>query len=354
MKYAWIAHNKPCLDASDTQSLTSVIKSGWIAEGKVSRELESKIAAYLKQSYAQVTSSGTAALHLALLALNIKKGDEVILSTYACTALLNAINYAGAQPVLADIDEHHLGISTNEIRKKISQKTKVIIVHHAFGFPSDIKQIQSFGIPVIEDCAQSLGTKIQGHPAGSFGEIAVCSFYATKLMTTGYGGMVLTSDKKLAERIQDLTRFDQRKDYKVRYNYALSDLSAALGLNQFKKLPSLIARRREIASQYHEALRYSPFYYWEGKKGDQPNYYRFPMGCLKPSKDLIKVFARQKIQVISPIEPYQLLHRYLGQDAKKFPRAEAIARAVVSLPIHPSLSNAEVTRVCQTLKGINL
>ena len=354
MKPGWIPHNKPCLNTSDAKSIETVIHSGWVAEGSVSRQFESRVSFYLKQRYAQVTSSGTAALHLALLALNLHKGDEVILSTYACTALLNAVNYVGAKPVLADIDENHLGISAGEIRKKISRKTKAIIVHHAFGFPSDIKCIQSFGIPIIEDCAQSLGTEIQGRPAGSFGDITVCSFYASKLMTTGYGGMILTNQKKFSDRIFDLIHFDQRKDYKVRYNYSLSDISAALGLNQFKKLRGFVLRRQKIASHYLEALKFRPFYYWEGKKGDKPNYYRFPIGCLKPYSNLIRLFAKQKIQVISPIEPYQLLHRYLGFNKKNFPHAEAIAQTVISLPLYPALSDLEVKKICRVLKEIKL
>ena len=166
--------------------------------------------------------------------------------------------------------------------------------------------------------------------------------------------MILTNQKKFHDRILDLTHFDQRKDYKIRYNYYLSDLSAAVGLNQFRKLPAMIHRRRKIATRYLEALRFSPFYNWEGKEGGRPNYYRFLIGCLKPYDFLVKQFAKHKIQVISPLEPYQLLHRYLGRNKKDYPAAEAIARTVISLPIYPAMTDLEVKKVCQTLKDIRL
>ena len=354
MKKGMIPHNLPFLDDADAKAVGEAVKSGWVAEGSLSRKFEAEVSRYLKRRFAKVTSSGTSALHLALLALNLQKGDEIIFSTYACTALLNAVYYVGAKPVLVDIDENYLGPSSAGIQKKLTLRTKAIIIHHAFGIPSEIMRVKSFGVPVIEDCAQSLGTEIQGRPAGSFGDITICSFYATKMMTAGYGGMVLSDQKKYHDRILDLTLFDQRKDYKVRYNYYLSDVSAALGLSQFKKLPSFVKRRQEIAARYLKVLYSSPFYYWEGKKEDKPNYYRFLVGCLKPYSELIRKFAKHKIEVISPIEPYQLLHRYLGQSSKDYPVAEAIARTVVSLPVYPALSNFDINKICTVLKQIRL
>ena len=354
MPSAWILHNRPLLDAKDHQAVTKVLSSQWVAEGAITRTFEQETAGFLKRRYAKAVSTGTAALHLALLALQIGRGDEVLLSTYSCTALLNAIHYTGAVPVLADIDERNLGPSRLSLRWLVNRKTRAIIVNHAFGFPADILKIKEFGIPVVEDCAQALGGSIDGEPLGSFGDLSICSFYATKMITSGCGGMVLTHRRKWAGRIRDLSHYDQRSDYKVRYNYSLSDLSSALGLSQLKKLGNFVRKRTMISKRYEQILRSTDFYYWTGqRRGECPNFYRFPIGSLRPFAFYKKIFARHKIQIISPLEPYQLLHRYLDLDRKRFPVAEALSRTLISVPIYPALSPPEVDRICRVLKELN-
>ena len=345
----WIKHNQPSLDHRDQASVLKTLKSGWIAEGPVAQKFEQQMARLIHRKYAKAVSSGSAALHLALLALGIQKGDEVILSTYACTALLNSIFYVGATPRVADISVQNLGLSAESVRKLISKKTKAIIVHHAFGFPADIMKIKSFGIPIIEDCAQSLGTKIGKSQAGTFGDISIFSFYATKMMTTGYGGMLLTDSQSRFNSIRDLTHYDQRRDYKVRYNYCLSDINAALGLSQLERLDQFLKRRKTIAKRFLEALKKTSLFFWCGREGESPNYYRLPCGDIKEWKALQKYFLKNKINVINPLEPFQLLHRYLNQSARMFPVAETISRSIISLPIYPSLRDSEIERVCRSI-----
>jgi perosamine synthetase len=347
-----ISHNKPYLDTNDQKAVLAVLKSNWIAQGKVSEAFENKTGQLLKRKYAKAVSSGTAALHLALLALGIKKGDEVVLSTYTCTALLNAIYYTGASPKIADIDERTLGLSKKSVSKVLSRKTKAIIVNHAFGYAADIKGIQTLGIPIIEDCAQALGSSLDGNPLGSFGDLTITSFYATKMIASGYGGMVLTNHRSFASRITDLTHYDQRHNYKVRYNYCLSDLNAALGLSQLAKLKSFVDRRTVIAKKYAEALQDSSFYYWTGRPGEKPNFYRFITGTAESFTLHLKKLKQAGIQAISPIEPYQLLHRYLKLNPKAYPVAEAISRAVISLPLYPALNAQDVSKVCSVLRNL--
>lgn len=352
IKRPMIPHNRTTLEKDDFAALHRVLKSGWVAEGSVSRQLERTLAQRLKQKHAKVTSSGTSALHLALLALEIKPGDEVIVSTYVCTALLNAILYIRAEPVLVDIDPVDLGPSWKAVERSITRKTRAIIVNHSYGFPAQVQKIKSFGIPVIEDCAQALGSQIMDEPLGSFGDLSVCSFYATKMMTTGYGGMVLTRHSKYAQKILDLTHFDQRRDYKVRYNYSLSDLSSALGLSQVTKLDSWIKKRRATALRYIKALQGTDLFFWTGREQESPNFYRFVAGNLQPFQNHVKKMNRLGIQVISPLEPYQLLHRYLGLNLKSFPAAEAASRSLISLPIYPSLKENEIKRICKVLGSL--
>ncbi len=348
-----IRHNRPNLNSGDIKAISEPLTKGMLASGSLNREFERAVSKFLNKKYACAVSSGTAALHLALLALEIKKGDEVILPTYVCTALLNAVNYTGATPVLVDADPTNLGPSVEDVRKKITKKTRAIIVNHTFGFPASIQKIKSFGIPVIEDCAQSLGSSASGRKLGSFGDLTTLSFYATKMMTAGYGGMVLTDQKKYADRILDLVHFDQRKDYKIRYNYYLSDVMAALGLSQLKRLPFFIAKRKANAAIYLTALQKTSFFFWKGSSGEQPNYYRFLIGSLKPQKTLIRAFAKQGVEVISPLAPYQLLHRYLGKSPKHFPVAEALARSVVSIPVHPGLRPGEIRKISKALIAVS-
>ncbi len=348
----WIFHNHPTLEPSDEKAVQKALKSGWVAQGNVSRAFEQRLSVLLHRKYARATSSGTAALHLALLALKIKPGEEVILPTYACTALLNAVSYVGAKPKLADIDERNLGLSKRTVKKLISRRTRAVILNHTFGFPADIAGIRSFGIPVIEDCAQGLGSEVKGKALGSSGNLTVCSFYATKMITSGYGGMVLTDDPAYARALQDLTRYDQRSDYKVRYNYSLSDMAAALGLNQLQRLNRFLAKRRTIANRYQKALATSEFFFWSGTNTEKPNFYRFVAGSTKPYSEYVKYFRRRKIQVISPLAPYQLLHRYLGLNPRPYPVAEYISRTLISLPIYPSLKREEIDRVDRGLREL--
>lgn len=171
-------------------------------------------------------------------------------------------------------------------------------------------------------------------------------------MTAGCGGMVLTDNKKWAGRIEDLTNCDQRRDYKVRYNYSISDLNAALGLSQLAKLSEFVKRRREIAARYIKTLQPTRFYYWAGQEDESPNFYRFLVGDTQSYQPLIKKLRSHGIQAISPIEPYQLLHRYLKLPHRQFPVAELVSRSVFSLPIYPALQDQDAAYICKMLKKL--
>lgn len=245
-----INHSKPTIDEADIQAVAEVLRSGHIAEGEVVKKFEAEFSRFINVRHSLATNSGTSALHLALLALGLGEGDEVIAPSYVCTAVLNAINYTGASVKLVDIKTDDFNLNADDVKEKIGQRTKAIVLPHMFGAPADIDEILGFGIPVVEDCAQSIGATYKGRKVGSFGHLAIFSFYATKMMATGEGGMLATNSDSLFEKAMDLRDFDEQENYILRYNYKMADAQAALGLSQLGKLPSFIERRRQIAQAY--------------------------------------------------------------------------------------------------------
>lgn len=354
MKPKIIQHNKPSLGQEEILALAKVINKGWIAQGEEVLKFENEFSHYLggKDGQAVAVSSGTAALYLSLYGLDIKSGDEVIVPTYVCSAVLNAIFMAGAKPILADINKEDLNISYSETIKKINKKTKAIIITHTFGYPADLGKFINLGIPLIEDCAQALGTGWKGKPVGNFGQAAVFSFYASKVIATGYGGLVYSKNKNLINKIRDYREFDCRRDYKPRFNFQMSDLEAALGREQLKKLPGFLKRRRQIAAVYKKILPGDKYWPIESD-GRRPNYYRF---LLKTSKvKAVKNYLMERgVKTIVPIDTYELLHRYLKQDPKDFLASEKIAKTTLSLPIYPALLSEELGIIKQILLEINL
>lgn len=344
----YIPHSKPTLGNTEAKILKDVLASGYLAQGPRVAQLERAVARFMGVNHATATNSGTSALHLTLLAMGIKPGDEVIIPSYVCTAVLNAVNYTGAKPVPADISVD-FNLSYESARRRITKRTKAIILPHLFGYPADIDKFLLLGIPLVEDCAQSIGALYKGRKAGTFGKAAIFSFYATKMMTTGYGGMVASNDKRLLDKVRDLRDFDNRDDYKPRFNYQMSDLGAALGIVQLKRLPGFINRRIAIARRYAETTGY---YAASCSCYVQPVFHRYIISVVNPGS-AIKSLARKGIEAKRPV--YQPLHRYLGLPAKDFPVTEAAYKTALSIPIYPSLNGPEVNylikNVGQTLKG---
>lgn len=345
-----IEHNKPTIGKEEADAILKVIYSGWIAQGNEVEKFENEFSDFLGfgPGHAIAVSSGTAAIYILLLALGIKSGDEVITSTYVCSAVLNAIFLAKAKPVLVDID-CNFNISFEQTKKKINSKTKAIIVPHIFGMPADVDKFIKLKIPIIEDCAQAIGSKLNGKYVGTFGKAAIFSFYASKMITTGYGGMVFSKDKVLIKKIDDYRQFDCRKEYKPRFNFHMSDILAAMGRAQLKKLPSLLKERRMIANKYYQVLPVGKVWPAKNCEDRQPNYYRFLLCTDQPSK--IRSYLEKKgIKTIVPIETFELLHRYLKQKPADFPISEKIAKATLSLPVYPSLTTAEIKKIITNIK----
>lgn len=334
-----IPHSKPTLGKKEIQAVSEVIASGHIAQGEAVSRFEQSVAHEFDIRGAVACSSGTAALHLTLLAMEIGAGDEVIFPSYVCSALLNAVQYVKATPVLAEVDPHTYNIDPDDVEKRLNRNTKAIIAPHLFGLPADLSALTSFGIPVIEDCAQAVGARYKDRKVGTFGYAAVLSFYATKVMTTGEGGMVVSDSRDLLDRVRDLRSYDQEKVYGVRYNYKMTDIGAAIGLCQLKQLPEFIGRRKKIASEYYKAFERFPVDLSVRDEGHI--YYRFIIKLKKEVRSKIDVLEGRGIGCAMPV--YMPIHRYLK--LKGYPVTEKVWRESLSIPIYPSLKDDEIHRV---------
>lgn len=291
-------------------------------------------------------SSGTAALHLALLGLGIGPGDEVILPSYVCVAPLHAIQYVGATARLADVDPDTYNLDPLDVRRRLTRRTRAIIVPHQFGLPADLDAILALGLPVIEDCAQAFGARYRDRPAGSFGAVSVVSFYATKLLTTGEGGMLLSRDRRLLNRIRDRRDYDERRGHVVRYNYKLTDFQAALGRSQLRRFPAMLARRAAIAGRYRRCWADLPI----GLPGVDTTrthaYHRFvvsvPASAVAFARRLVALGVTARLPVFRPI------HTTLGLGG--FPGSTHAFRHGLSMPLYPTLTSQEERAVIRALQ----
>jgi perosamine synthetase len=334
-----IPHSKPTLGTEESRAVAEVIESGYIAEGKIVKKFERAFAEFLGVEYAMSTGSGTSALHLTLLAMGVGPGDEVILPSYVCSALLNAVNYTGATPILAEISPATYNLDAADLKKHLSKRTRAIIVPHLFGLAADLESILALNVPIIEDCAQAVGTVYHRRPVGTFGQAAVFSFYATKVMTTGEGGMVVSNSRKIADRIRDLKSYDRKEYYKIRFNYKMTDIQAALGLVQLGRLEYFIRRRQAIAHKYS-----STFSSYDLKLPPAENghiYFRYVLGLNNNSIPWIQALSQMGIASDRPV--HLPLHRYLNLQG--YPLTEDAWRNSISIPIYPRLTKEEINRV---------
>ncbi len=345
-----IPHSKPFVDSKDIEAVEIQVRSGIHAASSKTKEFEEKLAKFIGVKYAKAVNSGTNALHLALLALNIKKGDEVILPSYVCASVLSAVKYTMAKPIFADIDPEFdnkgYNISVKTIKALINNKTKAIIVPHMFGFPCEIDKIIALDVPVIEDCAHSIGAGYKGKLVGSFGKISIFSFYATKMISTGYGGMIGTSDPEIWKKIENLTKYDRRVYYSVSYNYSFGDIQSALGIEQLKKLSSFIDRRIIIEKEYDDVfknkLKIPP-------KADGSFTFRYVVRfSSKELRDNTKEKLLQR-SIITDNPIFKPLHHYFNLSKEKFPNTEEAYNTNLSIPCYPALTDEEVDYVIRNV-----
>ena len=346
MSEKMISHSRPTLDQEDMQAVLTVLTSGQLVQGVQVQAFEEEVSSYLGVKGAAAVSSGTAALHLALVALGVGERDEVIIPSYVCTALLNAIHYVRATPVIADIEGETFNISVSDVKRRLTKRTKVVIVPHMFGLPADLSEMASLGVPLIEDCAQSIGSRYRGTCIGGFGILSVFSFYTTKMIASGEGGMILSNQADLIEKIKDLRGYDEKEAYRVRYNYKMTDLQAALGRSQLRRLDLFIRRRQEIAQQFNQTLPESGVQIPVTPPGREHVYYRYVI-LLDRSEDFMRRMRERGVDCRKPV--FKPLHEYLTLSGYAVTRQ--IWGKAVSIPIYPALTDQDVAGVIEEIKS---
>jgi len=342
-----VPHSRLTIDQDDIKAVADVLASGMIAQGVKVKEFEDALAGYVGVKYGVAVYSGTAALHLALLGLGVGPGDEVVIPSYVCSSLYFAVRQAGAVPKIADISLQDLNICAEEVGKLITPKTRAVVVPHMFGTPAELEELLELGVPIIEDCAQALGAEYKGRKVGSFGEMSVFSFYATKVMTTGEGGMILTNKEDLYLKVKDLREYDKKPLSPVKYNYKMTDFQAAMGLSQLGKLESFIKRRRQIASGYSRFFSRLRVKSLEGLAHRSSIFYRY----------IIMVDALEKIQTClkeAGVVCERPVAKPLHHDLVDFrcPNSDEAYGRALSVPLYPSLSDAEISYVLETFDNV--
>ena len=337
-----IYHSRPYLGEEESQACESVIRSKYLASGLQTKSFEAELAQRFKRQHVIAVSSGMSALHLALHALGCSEKHQVLCPSYVCTALLNAIGLTRAQVKLLDDQKQLPLLQTEGLELKADQ---FLIAPQMFGLVTSLA-----GLPkdhLIEDCAMTLGPS-----ALQQGIVSTTSFYATKMMTTAQGGALFTDDDGLAEELRDLISYDNRSDYRQRFNYAPNDLSCAIGRVQLKRLDEFIGRRDHIAKTYDELL-----------KERAPQLLAHPNGLSTQGQGLFRYWvkvgnldecvAHLKLSNIEAKRPvYRPLHRYLHQAPESFPNAERHQNEILSLPFYPALEDRDLNTVIDSLLQI--
>jgi len=356
---------KPLIGEEEIEAVIRVLRSGILVLGNEVEAFEREFADYVGVKHGVATANGTAALDLALKALRLREGDEVITTPFSFIASANAILYQGAKPVFADIDERTFNIDPDDVLEKVTERTRGVLVVHLYGQPADMAALAEIcedrGLYLIEDCAQAHGAEFGGKRVGSFGDVSAFSFYATKNMTTGEGGMVLTDSRELAEKVKLLRNHGQVRKYvheELGYNLRMTEICAAIGRAQLRKLDGWNLQRAENVRLLSEGIR--------GIRGLTPPYVDprvkhvfhqytirveedFPMGRDELSRSLNGAGVGTAVHYPIPIH-LQSLYRRLGYDERSCPKAIEASKRVLSLPVHPALSRGEIAHIIRALE----
>ena len=351
----------PIIGEEEIEEVVKVLKTGFIAQGPKVAEFEEKFAEFVGAKYGIATSSGTTALHVALLACGIKEGDEVITTPFSFAATGNSILYTGAKPVFVDIDPKTFNIDPNKIENAITEKAKAIMPVQLYGQAADMDKINEIAkkhdLYVIEDAAQAHGSMYKDSKVGSIGDLACFSFYPTKNMTTSEGGMITTNDKELAEKARIFRAHGETKRYEhavLGYNFRMTDIAAAIGLAQLKKIDEFNQKRINNAEYLDENLKdvegiITP----KVLSGVKHVYHQYTIKIKTGNRDEWVNFLNENgigTGIHYPIPIYkQELYINLGYD-DNLEETENAASSVISLPIHPKINQEDLDTIIKVLK----
>lgn len=358
---------KPYLGKEEIKAVSEVIRSGILSLGPKLLEFERKFAEFIEAKNAIAVNSGTSGLHLCMKALNIKPGDEVITTPFSFVASSNPIIFEGGKPVFADIDEKTYNINPQRLKEAITEKTKAIVLVHLFGRPCNMEVITKIskkrGIPIIEDACEALGATYNGRKVGTFGKAAVFAFYPNKQMTTAEGGIIVTDDDEITKACRSWR--NQGRDnsgewlnhIRIGYNYRLDEMSCALGIEQLKKIKSILNRRQEIANHYTDAFKdidgvITPYidscseiswwvYYLRVKENFDRN---------RIIEYLNKKGVSSRGYFDPPIHLQPIYKRIFGYTGGEFPISEKVAKSGFIIPFFVDMSEEQIRKVCATVR----
>ena len=369
-----VPYFEPWITSQDKKFVMSSLNSRWLTNGPFLQKFEKIVSNFLKTKFAIGTSSATTSLHLSLRALGIKPGDEVIVPTNTFAATENSVLYCGATPILADVDLDTFNISVTDIKKKITKKTKAIIPVHYGGQSCDMKEIinisKKFNLKIVEDCAHALGSTYKNKKCGSFGVCGCFSFYPTKIITTGEGGMVSTSNSNIARKINLLRSQGMSVSAKSRestgswkydvvdigYNYRIDEMRCALGFSQMKRIDQINKLRIKVAKKYDKALsKIEGIILPINKKDRNHIYHLYPLRITSDyhlTRD--ELFAKLHDSGVGCSVQYIPLHQMsynekIIQKNQKFPNADLIKNQILCIPIYPKINDKQIQKVVSIL-----
>ncbi len=368
-KMRYLPVSQPYLDSKETETVNDALKSTAISGffGEYIPRFEKTFAMYCGVKYGVAVSNGTTALHIALVALGIKAGDEVLVSTLTNMATFFAVLYQGALPIPIDIESDTLNMNPTLLESKITPKTKAIVVVHLFGHPVDMDLVnivaKKHGLAVVEDCAEAHGALYKGQKVGGLSDAGCFSFYANKIITTGEGGMVTTRDAVLADKMRSLKGLAFGDDLKfmhkdVGYNYRLTNLQAAIGCAQVEKIDEIISHKRRIAAYYKQKLQGLHEIQLPVEKSYAKNVFWMYHIVLKNKgleqrRQIMKFLLEKGVETREGFIPYNLQDTFIARGLTKkedCPIANAVAYNSFYLPSGPVLSEEEMDYVVENLK----
>lgn len=377
MNKDFLLFHKPFISDDEINEMVDTLRSGWLSMGPKTIRFEEGFTSYIGCKKSVAVSSWTAAGHLTLEAFGIKQGDEVIVPTMTFPATAEIVCYFGAKPIIIDVDKDTLNISLSEIEKAITPKTKAIIPVHYGGQPCDLDEInqlaKKYNLKVLEDAAHSLPATYKGKKIGTISDVTCFSFYATKTLSTGEGGMICTNDEEIAERTAIMRMHGINRNAWKRYSesgswyyevvapgykYNFTDLQASLGLPQLKKVDEMWDARKKIASRYTEALKDNELITLHTIKNDRESSWH-----LYPIKLNLEMLTKNRAQIIDEMKKnnvgvgvhFMPVHQHLfysetfSLEDKNYPVASSVFPRLMSLPIYPGMTDKSIEKVLSVL-----
>ena len=356
----------PAIGDEEIAAVADVMRSGMIASGPAVTRFEEEFTSYCRADHGVAVANGTVALHAALLALGIGAGDEVIVPSFSFVASATCVSMCGARPVFVDIDPVTYTIDPEAVNAAITPRTKAVLGVHLFGHPFEVDAVSELcadhDLALVEDAAQAHGAMYKGKRVGSFGDLACFSFYPTKNMTTGEGGMVLARDPALAGRVRQLVNHGQAEKYlhtMIGYNYRMTDIGAAIGLEQLKRLDVFNARRNRNAARLSQGLAgieglvtptvgngmHHVFHQYVVRVTDG-----FPLDRQAFMDRLAAEGIGSAVHYPIPIHRQPVFHQDIGVDP--CPASTRAAAEVLSLPVHPGVTDEQIDRICTVVREV--